>query len=66
MSRQILDEVGISPTDFGLLLSEVTLPYGTVSFVKVVGFEPTEPEGDGFTDQHNSPTLVYFHFFKKI
>jgi hypothetical protein len=33
-----------------------------VQFVEVDGLEPTQPEGNSFTDCPSSPTLAHFHF----
>ena len=40
---------------------DVPVPY--LNFVGQVGFEPTKPKGDGFTDRFNSPTLTLTHFY---
>lgn len=31
--------------------------------VKVVGFEPTKPKGNGFTVHRNTPTLPHRHIY---
>lgn len=35
-------------------------------YVEVVGFEPTHPNGNGFTDRCDSPTSPYFHVWNVV